>query len=235
MLELTGLSQPGHSGLAHQHERGYTMTTGIRYFITVLLAVFVTLSAFYLMHLLIDQRAGEVPQLDPVQVIQFGPVHIPEPPPREPRTPPERPEPPDQPPPPSELAITQIEPIQTVVEFDPPPRNLVDTGPSRHWATPQPAPGGESDRNARPRAAIAPPYPRPAAIAGIEGWVEVEVIVRADGTVRQARVLRANPARVFDDAALNAVRRWTWSPGMVAGRAVEQTVVQMIEFNLSGH
>jgi periplasmic protein TonB len=122
-----------------------------------------------------------------------------------------------------------------VVDLDLPPRNLMNTGPSRLWATPHAAPGSESDRNARPRAAIAPPYPRPAAIAGIEGWVEVEVTVRADGTVRQAHVLRANPARIFDDAALSAVRRWTWSPGLVAGRVVEQTVVQVIEFSLGEH
>lgn len=211
------------------------MAIGIRYFLTVLLAVFVTLSAFFLMHLLIDQRAGEIPQLETVQVIRFGPIDIPEPPVREPRTPPEQPEPPIQPPPPTSVAVTPIDPIETVLHVDPPPRNPTANGTPRLWATPHPSPGDEADRHARPTTAIAPPYPRPAAIAGIEGWVEVEVIIRADGSVRQARVLRSNPARVFDSAALTAVQRWTWSPGMVAGRPVEQTVVQVIEFSLGDH
>lgn len=235
MLKVTGLAQPGQAGLAHRPERGFTMTTALRYCLTILLAIGVTLSAFYLMHRLIDQRPGDLVQLEPVQVIRFGPVTLPEPPVREPRTPPERPEPPKQPPPPTSMTIARIEPVQQALDFDPPPRGPVGAESGRHWGTPHPSSGGDADRSPRPRAAIAPPYPRSAAIAGIEGWVEVEVVIRADGSVRQARVLRAEPARVFDDAALSAVRRWTWSPGTLAGRPVEQAVVQIIEFRLDGH
>ena len=40
----------------------------------------------------------------------------------------------------------------------------------------------------------------------------VELTVGTDGSVTDARVLRANPARTFDREALNAVRRWKFEP-----------------------
>lgn len=58
----------------------------------------------------------------------------------------------------------------------------------------------------------APRYPPDALRSGTSGEVLVELTVGTDGSVTDARVLRANPARTFDREALNAVRRWKFEP-----------------------
>ncbi|NDK39521.1 energy transducer TonB [Pseudoxanthomonas gei] len=57
-----------------------------------------------------------------------------------------------------------------------------------------------------------PRYPPEALRAGTSGEVLVEITVGTDGSVTNARVVRATPARVFDREALNAVRRWKFEP-----------------------
>ena len=57
-----------------------------------------------------------------------------------------------------------------------------------------------------------PRYPAEALRAGTGGEVLVEITVGTDGSVTNARVVRATPPRVFDREALNAVRRWKFEP-----------------------
>ncbi|WP_313347565.1 energy transducer TonB [Stenotrophomonas sp.] len=64
----------------------------------------------------------------------------------------------------------------------------------------------------RPVSTPAPRYPADALRAGTSGDVLVEITVGTDGSVTNARVLRATPARVFDREALNAVKRWKFEP-----------------------
>lgn len=58
----------------------------------------------------------------------------------------------------------------------------------------------------------APRYPADALRSGTSGEVLVEITVGVDGSVSDARILRANPPRVFDREALNAVKRWRFEP-----------------------
>lgn len=58
----------------------------------------------------------------------------------------------------------------------------------------------------------APRYPPEALRAGTSGEVQVEFTVGTDGSVTAARVVRSNPARVFDREAVNAVRKWRFQP-----------------------
>jgi TonB family protein len=57
---------------------------------------------------------------------------------------------------------------------------------------------------------VEPVYPAEAREAGIEGIVEVEVIVDEEGKVVAARVLSGDPT--LGDAALAAVRQWKFRP-----------------------
>lgn len=57
-----------------------------------------------------------------------------------------------------------------------------------------------------------PRYPPEALRAGTAGEVLVEITIGIDGSVTNARVVRATPPRVFDREALNAVRRWKFEP-----------------------
>jgi len=58
----------------------------------------------------------------------------------------------------------------------------------------------------------APRYPADALRSGTSGEVLVELTVGTDGSVTDARILRASPPRVFDREALNAVKRWRFEP-----------------------
>lgn len=57
-----------------------------------------------------------------------------------------------------------------------------------------------------------PQYPPSARDRGIEGWVDVQFMVRADGTVGEASVVGAQPTGVFEQSALDAVRHWLYQP-----------------------
>jgi TonB family protein len=80
---------------------------------------------------------------------------------------------------------------------------------------------------------IAPSYPARAREHGTEGWVELDFVVTKDGTTRDPRVKAAEPAGVFDRAALDAVRRWRYEPQVVGGSIVEQRVETRLRFQLS--
>ncbi|AXK73210.1 energy transducer TonB [Lysobacter sp. TY2-98] len=74
----------------------------------------------------------------------------------------------------------------------------------------RPAAGGNSEL--RPLSTPAPAFPPEALRSAQSGEVQVEFTVAADGSVSAARVVRANPPRVFDRAAVAAVKRWRFQP-----------------------
>lgn len=80
---------------------------------------------------------------------------------------------------------------------------------------------------------VLPQYPPSARNRRIEGWVLVEITVSRAGSVSTAHVVDANPKRLFDQAALNAIRQWKFKPAYRQGQAVEQRVRQKIHFRLA--
>lgn len=64
----------------------------------------------------------------------------------------------------------------------------------------------------RPISTPPPKYPVEALRANQSGDVLVEFTVATDGSVSSARVVRANPPRVFDREAVAAVKRWRFQP-----------------------
>ena len=74
--------------------------------------------------------------------------------------------------------------------------------------------GSASPEVVYPSATNEPPYP-PQAMAG--GVVLVEVSVDATGAVKEARVIGSAPP--FDQAALDAARKWRFRPARVKGHA----------------
>jgi protein TonB len=67
--------------------------------------------------------------------------------------------------------------------------------------------------------AAAPVYPADAAAAGIEGIVIIQAMVGTDGGVKNAKILRSVPG--LDQAALDAVQQWRFTPTLLNGRPVE--------------
>ena len=75
-----------------------------------------------------------------------------------------------------------------------------------------PAQAAATSNELRPISTPAPSYPREAYRDGTSGEVQVEFTVGTDGSVTSARVVRADPPRVFDREALSAVKRWKFQP-----------------------
>jgi TonB family protein len=106
--------------------------------------------------------------------------------------------------------------------------------------TPAPAAGnpGERDENGvyRVGGPIAPPsrldvakYPPEAVAAGIQGAVLAEIVVNESGDVSDAKVVRSIP--MLDEAALQAVRNWHFTPTMVNGQSVPVRMVVTVNFS----
>jgi len=81
-----------------------------------------------------------------------------------------------------------------------------------------------------PLVRIQPRYPSQAARRNLSGYVIVEFTIRPDGTVTNPKVVDAEPKRVFDTAALQAIKRWKFKPKLVDGKAVVQYASQKFSF-----
>ena len=68
---------------------------------------------------------------------------------------------------------------------------------------------------------IAPQYPRRALSRGIEGYVIVEYIVTKQGTVKDPKIIEAEPETIFNDAAIKSVLRYKYKPRVVNGEPTE--------------
>jgi TonB family protein len=84
-------------------------------------------------------------------------------------------------------------------------------------------------------ARLSPPHYPPAAIGqGVEGLVIVQADIDANGGVSAARIERIEPptATALGDAALDAVRHWTFTPARRDGHAVAGQALVPLRFSL---
>jgi TonB family protein len=79
---------------------------------------------------------------------------------------------------------------------------------------------------------VKPQFPASARERGIGGWVEMVFTVRADGSITDIVVTAAEPAGIFEQAAISSVRRWRYEPVRREGRAVEQRARLRIRFSI---
>jgi TonB family protein len=78
---------------------------------------------------------------------------------------------------------------------------------------------------------LQPIYPRNDLLRGIEGQVVVEFGLAADGSVRDPRVVRAEPTGVFEQSAIKAMRNWKYA--LSAGVSTQQRYRQKLAFMLN--
>ena len=76
---------------------------------------------------------------------------------------------------------------------------------------------------------VEPEYPREALLTSTTGWVRVAFDVRPDGRVENVSVVEASPQRIFNRAAIRAVKRWVYAPSPGAGPGARR-LERMIEF-----
>jgi TonB family protein len=79
---------------------------------------------------------------------------------------------------------------------------------------------------------VSPVYPQRALTDRIAGEVTVQYVVDRFGRTRDLQVVSANPARVFNGAALDAIRQWRYSPPKFRGQPLDVPVRTMIRFEL---
>jgi protein TonB len=100
--------------------------------------------------------------------------------------------------------------------------------------------GGFGGGPFRPGSGVEPPrllrevradYTDEARRGNIEGEVELEIIVRRDGTVGEVKILRGLRGGL-NDRAVQAVRQWRFAPGRMKGVPVDVVVEVGVEFKL---
>ena len=108
-------------------------------------------------------------------------------------------------------------PPQPVTPIDPPK----PPGPVRVAQLPEPP---------RKIVDVRPIYPDIARLAHKEGMVILEAVIDQGGHVTQLRVLRSEP--LLDQAAVEAVRQWRYSPTIYYGKPVSVLMTITVRFTL---
>jgi TonB family protein len=81
---------------------------------------------------------------------------------------------------------------------------------------------------------VAPTYPRRAELDRIEGWVELDFTVTTDGAVKDVTIHGAEPAGVFNAAAIKALTQWRYQPVLRDATPISQRARIRIRFTLAG-
>jgi TonB family protein len=79
-----------------------------------------------------------------------------------------------------------------------------------------------------------PLYPLLARSRGVEGLVELEIVVDREGKSKLVRVIKSSGHAILDESAEKAALGWRFIPAKDEGREVESKVVIPVEFNLEG-
>ncbi|MDX5377372.1 MAG: energy transducer TonB [Halomonas sp.] len=139
-----------------------------------------------------------------------------------------RPEPPPEPDPPPRPAPEPVP--QPTPEPAPSPQPSPSSAPSAASAEPAPAEQGPVDvGQITPTNRVPPEYPSRAQRRGLEGHVELQFLIRPDGSVDRSsiRVVESQPRNVFDSAAEQAVARWQFEPASGIRRARQRLEFQL--------
>jgi TonB family protein len=79
---------------------------------------------------------------------------------------------------------------------------------------------------------VPPTFPVAARQRGMSGWVDVQFVVRPDGLVSDVIITGAEPVGLFEQAAVDAVKRWRYKPVERDGHAVDQRARLRMKFAL---
>jgi len=201
--------------------------------ISALLAVGVTFGLFLFMFKLISSGGGNNEEMEAIAGIHFGPVDIPYDVMTKNRRIPKKPPPPKNPPPPPKMQVSKMDKtVQNMPKLDLPNLDVPMSGGEGMFIGNFGTVDKTEEGDIIPIVVIRPMYPRDAAMQGLEGWVKVEFTITAIGTVKDPRVVDADPPRVFNREAIRAILKWKFKPRVIDGKAVDRPASQIIEFNL---
>lgn len=201
----------------------------VRYVIAILVSVCITLGLFFLMQSLIQSGGSALTEpprgsvLDFVRVKQEETVEKKD---RKPQKPP-KPEtsPPDFETPQMDMSSQNTDATGLDFGADVASDLALDGGLSLDTG----------DGEYLPIVKVAPVYPRRALQRGIEGFVIVEFTVSPTGAVVDPIVIEAQPANIFEQAALDAAKKFKYKPRVINGEATSVSGVQnRITFKING-
>ncbi|MEJ0085956.1 MAG: TonB family protein [Pseudomonadota bacterium] len=78
---------------------------------------------------------------------------------------------------------------------------------------------------------VAPKFPAAMRNRSLNGWVELEFTVRADGSTADIVVTNSSPRKVYDSSAIHAIEQWRYQPVLLNGKPVEQRAAVRIRFS----
>ena len=224
-----------HPSVSVGHRKRYTVPLSLAAHVSVIVSI-----------VLVSLAAQEFMPLPREIVTYVGAIDLPEPPP----PPPGRSIRTEQPQPDRNLApleapvgITQDSGIEIVPSSDLPG---IDLGvvPGGHSvvsdAPPIPPPPPEPVKPVRAGGLVKwptkirdaqPMYSAIAQAAHVQGTVILEAIIGVDGKMQSVRVMRSVP--VLDQAAIDAVRQWEYTPSQLNGVAVPVIMTVTVTFQLT--
>lgn len=172
------------------------------------------------------EESSPEPPAEPVEAAPVPPAEL-EPLPKDPdgiSLPEPRPQPEPRPAP--EAVPTPIE----TASAEPAPAEPASSAQGGQQEAPPVADSGPVDIGAaEPLSRVPPSYPRRAQRRGLEGYVELEFLIRPDGRVEggSIRVIEARPRQVFEEAAEQAVGQWRFEADGRTRRARQRLEFQL--------
>ncbi|MEF1170920.1 TonB family protein [Vibrio sinaloensis] len=203
-----------------------------RLFLALPLSVLISLSLFSLMAWMVDKshqgapQASEAVRFDMVMLENDADVQ------RRQRSVPEQPKPPSSPEPVNlTQAQTQIKPVSPVIPSSALGLNTAIDGIA--ISAPN-LTGTMGNQRALPLYRVEPRYPSKALKRRVEGYVIMQFTIDAAGRPKDIQVIEANPKRVFEKEAVNALKKWKYQPKIEEGVSVEQFgQTAKVEFKLA--
>jgi len=199
----------------------------VRWLVSMVLALVITLVLFYLMQALIATGAQLEQRVNVVKIVDATMPEI------------------------AMEVVRDVEKPEPIEQLDTPPPDVpdravnLDAGPSlniERAAVNIDAGldiGGASisitDGEMLPLVNVTPQYPTRAASRGIEGWCQVRFTVTETGGVRDVEVVDAEPAGIFDSSSIRAAEKFKFQPKVVDGQGVAVPNVQYVfRYQLEG-
>ena len=184
----------------------------IRWIVSMLLALLITLGLFYFMQALIATGAQIESNVTVVKMVDATMPDI------------------------EMEVVREIEKPEAIEQLDTPPPEIterqtnLDSGPSLSIQRAAVeidtdlSIGGASisitDGEMLPLVNVTPTYPTRAASRGIEGWCQVSFTVTDTGGVRDVVVVDAEPAGIFDTSSIRAAEKFKFQPKVVDGKQI---------------
>ncbi len=204
--------------------------------VSIILGIIISLALFWLMQTMISNNQQSFKKSASLQMTEFIRLK------RETRLQtkdrkiPDEPPPPKKRPPPPTIQMQQVQRNQTnLPKMDVPNLDIPFQSEQFSGSIINGLKMGKAQIsiNVIPLVRIPPQYPMRAAKRRIEGWVKVEFTITEQGTVKDAVVTDSQPSKIFNKAALRAIKRWKFKAKFLDGVAFEQRAIQVLQFNLS--